>query len=146
MAFKRAIAGVCVLAALGVWSWYSDPYPSLPKVLEHAVALDGRQVEGFGEATVAYATDDGFVLISKGAALQVRTDVPVADPGTYVSVAGTFRAPDRLEADAVHFAKGRRIKIVVSLLPLAVLFVFAPLMIRFDPRERALTFRGTRHA
>jgi len=146
MARTRALAGILVLALFGAWAHHTNPYATLPEILAAPDTFDGRHVEGFGEATVSRAVPGGFVLVSKGVELHVLADAPVAAPGTYVAVAGTFRAPNRLEARAVHFARGRRIKMAVSLLPLGVLLVLGPWFLEIDPTARALGLRRSRRA
>jgi len=142
----RAIIGIVLLVVLGAWAHYSNPYPTLPEILENPQKFHGHRVGGFNEATVAKKTDQGFVLVSQGKELYVATDAQIADTGTYVSVAGTFRAPNRLAAEAVYFARGRRVKVLVSVLALVILLMFAPLALQVDKKHRALRLRETHHA
>ena len=146
MAWKRILMGCVVLALLALWADYASPYPALEEILAHPSRYDGKHVEGFSEAVVSRKTDGGFELVSDDASVRVLTKRPVAGVGTYVSVAGMFRAPDFIEAEAIYFAKRRGVKMLVSVTTLVVLLALAPKALRVDRQHRALSLREERDA
>lgn len=141
MAVGRILSGVALMALMGVWSWHANPNIDLADLLSEPDRYDGAYVEGFGEATVAELTPGGFMIqTGEGLRVEILSDVAPAPVGTYVTVAGHFRAPARVEAEAVRFAEGRRWKMVVSVVPLAALVLAHPRFMRF--RRTGIELRG----
>lgn len=146
MNWRRLAIGGAALAMLGAWAEFMCPFASLDDVLEQPARYDGIHIEGFGESVVGEKTPDGFMLLCGKTSVEIRTRLPIEKPGTYVSVAGTFRAPAAIDADAIDFALDRPEKVVVSLITLLVVLACAPLALRVDLERRAIALRERPHA
>jgi hypothetical protein len=141
MAPSRILIGSVLLLSLCAWAHYSNPYPDLGTILANPHQFAGQHVAVFVEARIVEKTGDGFVLVQRGNHLHVRADVGEAPAGEFVAVEGVFLPPDQLQATAWHIARGRRWKILVSLVPALLLIVLLPLALRFDRQKRIFTLR-----
>jgi len=146
MKISRIIVGLLLLASLCAWAHYSRPYPDLAEMLAHPEQYAGKRVAVFIEARVAEQTEDGFILTQRGHRLRVHTGIKDVPLNEFVAVAGIFQPPNRLHADSVHQAKGRRWKIAVSVIPVLLLVFLLPMALRFDRQTRAFTLRQKPHA
>ena len=97
-----------------------------------AVTPDGLQI-GAGPAPV----------LVTGAVIE---DQPV-DSGQWIDVRGRFLPPNRLQASALHVHRYRRLKILVSLIPLPLMFLLLRRTVALRPgRHHLLVLRTTDHA
>jgi hypothetical protein len=139
MSVFRILLGLVSLAALGAWANYSCPYPELGEILGNPQKFAGQRVAVFIEAKIVERTEDGFMLAQRGHRLRVQTNLAEAPLGEFVAVAGVFQPPDRLQAEAVHLAPGRRWKMAVSVIPVLLLAALLPMALRFHRRNKTLT-------
>jgi hypothetical protein len=146
MKISRIIVGLFLLASLCAGAHYSRPYPDLAEMLAQPQQYAGKRVALFIETRVAEQTEDGFILTQRGHRLRVHTAIKDVPPNEFVAVAGIFQPPDRLHADSVRHAKGRRWKIAVSVIPVLLLVFLLPMALRFDRPTRAFTLRQKSHA
>ncbi len=138
MAVYRIPIGLVLLVLLCAWANYSCPYPDLAKILGDPQKFAGQRVAVFIEARIVERTEDGFILAQRGHHLRVLTKIKEAPLGEFVAVEGVFQPPDRLQAEAIRLAPGRRWKMAVSVIPVLLLAVLLPMALRFDRRQRTL--------
>jgi hypothetical protein len=146
MPVYRILIGSALLVLLCAWANYSCPYPELDEILGNPQKFSGQRVAVFIEAKVVERTEDGFILVQRGHRLRVLTNIKEAPPGEYVAVQGVFQPPAHLQAEAVHFAPGRRWKIAVSVIPVLLLAVLLPMALRFNRRNGTLALRSELYA
>jgi hypothetical protein len=146
MKLSNIVVGLLLLASLCARAHYSRPYPDLAEMLAHPEQYAGKRVALFIETRVAEQTEDGFILTQRGHRLRVHTSIKDVPPNEFVAVAGIFQPPDRLHADSVRHAKGRRWKIAVSVIPVLLLVFLLPLALRFDRQTRTFILRPKPHA
>jgi hypothetical protein len=142
MSLFRILPGLALLFLLCAWANYSCPYPDLAEMLGNPQKFAGQQVAVFIEARIVERTADGFILAQRGHRLRVLADVKEAARGEFVAVQGVFQPPDRLQAEAIRLAQGRRWKIAVSVIPVLLLAVLLPMALRFDRRNGTLALRA----
>lgn len=135
----HAAWSAAAIAALGWWSWYSDPDPSLPEVIASAADFEGRQVKISDEPVVESVATDSFIVRSRGFRLRVSGRVSTDDVGRFVYVRGIFRRPAAsAEWDGIinpaehHVARGRRAKIWLSVIPVVWITVLLLRHFRID--------------
>ncbi len=133
--FHAAVSALAI-AALGWWSWYSDPDPSLSDVMARPASFEGQEIKIGDEPILESVNSDFFVVRSLGCRLRVAGTVSPDDIGQFIYVRGVFRQPtpgagcDGVISPAEHHvARGRHAKIWLSVIP--VLWVGALLLRHF---------------
>ena len=124
-----------VLAAL-IWYGHSaNPAVTLRDCLADPERYEGRRITLATEVTVVQTWPDSLIVHQAGLKVKVIGPPGNVRPGEYVSLIARFRSPGRLELEALHPARGRRAKIVWSILPLLLLAFFWLAAYRFDCRR-----------
>jgi hypothetical protein len=138
MAVYRIFIGLVLLVLLCAWANYSCPYPNLAEIIGNPQKFAGQRVAVFIEAKIVERTEDGFILAQRGHRLRVLTNIKEAPLGEFVALEGVFQPPDRLQAEAIRLAQGRRWKMSVSVIPILLLAVLLPMALRLDRRNGTL--------
>ena len=101
-----------------------------------------RRVEAVTPAGLEIRAGPAPVLVT-GAVIGDRS----VDPGQWIDVRGRFWPPNRLQASALHVHRYRRLKILVSLMPLPLMFLLLVRTVALRPgRHHLLALRTTDHA
>ncbi len=122
---------------LVVLIWYghsANPAVTLRDCLAEPARFDGQRITVATEVTVVQTWPDSLLIHQAGLTMKVIGPPGQARPGDYVSLVARFRTPGRLELETLHPARGRRAKIIWSILPLLLLAVFWLAAYRFDVR------------
>ncbi len=112
------------IVALGWWSWYSNPDPSLPEIMANPIRFDGREVKIGDEPIIESIDDNSFVIRSRGFRIRVSAQLSPDDIGRFAYVRGTFNRAEATEdcdgfiQPSRHYvARGRHAKIWISVIP-----------------------------
>jgi hypothetical protein len=112
-----------LLVLLGL-SWYgktNNPAITLQECLQQPDRYEGTRIQVATEVTVIQTWPDSLRVHQMGAFCTVVGPPGDARPGDFVSMSAIFHAPGWLELVELHPARGRRAKIIWSMLPLLVL-------------------------
>ncbi len=123
---------------LAVLIWYghsANPAVTLRDCLAEPERFEGRRITLATEVTVVQTWPDSLLVHQAGLRVKVIGPPGEARPGEYISLIARFRSPGRLELEALHSARGRRAKIIWSVLPLLLLALFWLAAYRFDRRH-----------
>ena len=114
-----------MLTALVVYGYYHNPNVTLEMCLENPEKYDGRTIAISTEPTIAEIHDGWFIFNQLGQRHKVFGDAGSGSVGDFFSMKAIFHKDSDLELVALHVAKARRWKILVSILPvLVVVFLF----------------------
>lgn len=139
MAYGRIAIGLLLLTAMGYWAHRTYPLPSAEQLASDPERFEG-ELGFFG--TLVEFTDDGIILAKRGQRFRATVQIDPRPPiGTTVSIHGEFHAPDHFTADQWHIHRGRRFKVVISVLPLLLVLPFVLRAIGFDRDRKAFTLR-----
>ncbi|RPH89500.1 MAG: hypothetical protein EHM72_20290 [Calditrichaeota bacterium] len=119
----RIVLYLVVLAGLVLYGRYFYPVISLQLCLEHPQRYYQQIINIGNEAVIEQVKDDGFVIRYLHHLVAVEGNTSNLKVGEYVYLRARFIAPDRLELMTMHIAEGRRMKIMLSIIP-AVFIIF----------------------
>ncbi len=142
---KRWIRMGGYLALLVVLIWYGKAYNpaiTLAKCMADPQKYDGTTINIGTEIIVREVLSDGFIVEQMGIRVPVKGEVTGVKGGQYVALSAVFHAPGWLELKQLYIAKGRRGKIVVSLLPLGIVVLVLVRRYRFDFRRLVIFERS----
>lgn len=97
------------------------PQPALSMCLADPNRYDGVVIHVGNETTVQSVEDSSFTVLYFGRPFRVEGHLPHSSIGKFVNFNARFIAPDRLQAQEVRVAAGRRRKIWVSIVPAGVI-------------------------
>ena len=108
-----------------VWYGYRfNPRVMLKMCLDDPIKYDGIGIEVGTEAKVTKLLPDGFIVKEAGRTIRVKGNPQNASMGDFVRMRAVFHKEGYLELKRLQVAKGKYIKIVVSIVPaLLVLFL-----------------------
>lgn len=120
------ICGLLILLALLVlYGYRENPFVTLRMCLGDPHQYDGQEINIAQEATVAQLLTNGFLLRQMDQIIRVQGDSQNASPGDYVRMKAIFHKENYLELKRLYVAKGRRLKMIVSVVPVMyILFLF----------------------
>ena len=118
----RQRIGWAALSAAGLWLLGAYSYSShenyrLADCYANPQHYDGRIVKLGSEAVIVSRDTSGFTLREGQARVRVLSPVPEAAVGSYVFVRGVFHQGGWIDPLAVRVATGRRLKMIVSIVP-----------------------------
>lgn len=130
------ISGFLIVLVGLVWYGYEyNPTVSLQMCLNDPLLYDGREIDAGMETKVVEIIPDGFILQQGGRTIRVMGDRQNASPGDYVGLQAVFHKEGYLELKSLYVAKGRRLKIVLSALPVLLVLFLLFKNFRFDWRR-----------
>ena len=135
MRILAIIGSAVVLTALGFYSDHCKPVVTLQDCLANPAKYDGYTIEIRQEATVGEVFSDGFTLVQMGDTISVQGRLANLSPGEYVTLRGVFHKEGHLVLEKGRVGRGRRLKMVASLLPL-------PLVLILLFKDYRFSFRG----
>ena len=101
-----------------------------------------RKVEAVTPTGLEIRAEETSVLVT-GTVIEGQ----LVEPGQWIDVRGRFLPPNRLQASALHVHRYRRLKILVSLMPLPLMFLLLRRTVALRPgRHHLLALRTTDHA
>ena len=138
----RIFGLILILAGLIHYGYRFNPEINLSKCLIDPARYDGREVAVRPEAKVIKRLPDGFVLQVMGHIIRVKGDPQNISQGDYVVMRAIFHKEGYLELKRIYVAKGRRLKILLSIVPaVLVLFLFFKIY-RFNWRRMLFAERN----
>jgi hypothetical protein len=145
----HAAWSTAAIAALGWWSWYSDPDADLPEIMAAPEAFEGQNIKIGDEPVLEAVEPEHFVVRSRGYRLRVAGTVSSADVGRFIYVRGVFRRPAPnsnnhgvIEPAEHYVASGRRAKIWLSVIPVAWIAVLLLRHFRVNPTRLSIEPRS----
>lgn len=134
-----------LLAGLSVYGRFHHPWTSYRECARDPGRCRGRVIESFREPMIGPIGPDGFTLLQRGEKpVFVHADTAGLKSGEYVGLRAVLLEDGSLEAMQFVVARGRREKMIISLIP-AALIVFLFLM-RFPFDFRRLIFERRNRA
>jgi hypothetical protein len=118
-----------------VYGYIFNPTITLVMCLENPARYDAKVIEIGTEATVADLISNGFVLRQFGMEIPVYGQVRDLAINDFVSLKAVFHREGYLELLKVHAAKGRRLKIWISVPPLFFVIGFFFYKYKFNLRQ-----------
>ncbi len=109
--------------------------------LNDPLRYDGKEIGVGTEATVVEILADGFLLRQMGQTIRVEGNSQNASPGDFVRLSAVFHRQGYLELRHLYVAKGRRLKIVLSIIPALLVLFLVLKTYRFDWRRLLFTER-----
>lgn len=103
--------------------------------LKDPLRYDGQEIGVGTEATVVEILPDGFLLHEMGQTIRVEGDPQNASQGDFVRMRAVFHKQGYLELKHLYVAKGRRLKILVSIVPALLILFFVLRTYRFDWKQ-----------
>lgn len=114
-----------LLIGLIYYGYRYNPRVNLSMCLNDPLKYDRYEVSIGTEAKVVERLSDGFILQEMGHTIRVKGDPQNVSPGDYVRLRAIFHKEGYLDLKLLYVAKGRRLKILVSIAPVVlVLFLF----------------------
>lgn len=110
------IAGASLLGICVYSHWIGD-HDDLPAYYARPEQFDNRLVDLNSAAKIVARTETSFTVAERGATIEVRATVPESAVGCYVYAIGIFHQEGWLEPHGVRIARGRRLKILISVAP-----------------------------
>jgi len=123
------------LAGMIRYGYEENPAVTLQECLADPARFDGQRIIIATEVTVVRTWPDSLWIRQMGKRCTVVGAPGAAQPGEYLSLIARFHAPGWLELEALHAAKGRRAKILWSILPPLLLAAGWVAAYRFDFRK-----------
>ncbi|MEJ2561767.1 MAG: hypothetical protein P8Z42_03670 [Anaerolineales bacterium] len=138
------IMAVCVtvVSALCIYAGLYPPVLTLDDCLAQPAAHDGEVIYTPHESTIGDIVDGGFLLRWGGREIPVRGARPDLPSGTYIMVKGVFHKEGYIEALTIHVGRYRRLKMLVSIAGVAIVFYLLWKNFTWDRRERAFRERN----
>lgn len=110
-----------VLLGLVVYGKMANPAVTLQMCLRQPSRYDGQVIQVGAEATVVAIRQDGFVIRQMGKTIPVIGGNEGIVIGDFVSLIATFHSTGFLELHESYVARYRRLKILVSILPVLLI-------------------------
>lgn len=137
----RILFYLFILGGLIVYGAARFPHPTLSMCLAEPSRYDGVVIHVGNETTVPAVEDSSFTILYLGRPVYVQGCLPPSSIGKFVNFNARFIAPDRLQAQEVRVAVGRRWKIWVSIAPAVVMIGWFFRRFRFCPATFAFQER-----
>ena len=109
--------------------------------LNDPLRYEGQEIGVGTEATVVEILPDGFLLREMGQTIRVEGDPQNASPGDLVRLRAVFHRQGYLELRHLYVAKGRRLKIALSIVPALLVLFLVLRAYRFDWKRMLFTER-----
>ncbi|MFB0565714.1 MAG: hypothetical protein ACETWK_08565 [Candidatus Aminicenantaceae bacterium] len=123
-----------VLICLVLYGYLSRDPVTLDKCLNNPIQYDGKDINVSIEATVVKLLSDGFFVRQMGRAIRVVGDPQNASVGDFVVMLAVFHKEGYLELKSLRVAKGRRLKVLISIPPALLVLFLLFWTYRFDLR------------
>lgn len=130
---------VLILVGLVYYGYRNNPSVGLQVCLDNPLGYDGREIGVGTEATVVRRLTDGFIVKELGRTIRVEGNPQEASPGDFVRMRGVFHKEGYLELKQLYVAKQRRLKILISIVPVLFVLVLFFRTYRFDWRRLLFT-------
>ena len=127
------IFGLLLVLAILVWYGYHfRPKMTLKMCLDDPLRYDGKEIGVWAESKVVELLPDGFLVKEMSYTIRVVGDPQNASPGDYVRMRAVFHKEGYLELKRLYVAKEKRLKIVVSIVPVLLVLFLLFKTYRFD--------------
>jgi len=126
-----------LLLSLVALVWYGCrfyPRMTLQMCLDDPLKYDGMEIGVGTEAKVIQLLPDGFIVREVGRTFRVKGNPQDASLGDFVRMSAVFHKEGYFELKHLQVAKGRYIKIVVSIAPALLVLFLLFRTYRFDLR------------
>ena len=130
-----------ILAGLLYYGHRFNPEIKLSMCLKNPTRYDGREIPVGTEARVIKRLADGFILQEMNHTIHVKGANQEISPGEYVRIRAIFHKEGYLELKRIYVAKGRRLKIFLSIVPAVLVLSLLFKIYRFDWRRMLFTER-----
>ncbi len=128
---------ILLLAGLSVYGRLHHPWISYRECVRDPGRCRGRVIESFREPMIGPIGPDGFTLLQRGEKpVFVHADTTGLKSGEYTGLKAVLREDGSLEAARIVVARGRREKMIISLIPAALIVLLFLIRFRFDFRDR----------
>jgi len=132
---------MAVVLALCIYAGLYPPFRTLDDCLAQPAACDGEIIYSPHESTIGDIVDGGFLLRWGDQEIPVQGVCPNLSQGTYVLVKGVFHKEGYIEALVIHVGRYRRLKMLVSIVGVAIVFYLMWKNFTWDRCERAFRER-----
>lgn len=126
---------VLLLIVLAYYGYRYNPRVNLSMCLNDPLKYDCHEISIETEAKVFERLPDGFILQEMGHTIRVKGDPQNVSPGDYVQLKAIFHKEGYLGLKHLYVAKGRRLKILVSIAPVVLVLFLLFRTYRFDWRQ-----------
>ena len=123
---------ILVMTGLLIYGKISYPVITLDMCFNEPARYDGITLSLGAAITVREIFADGFSIHQFGRIVKVKGDASGLAPGDYISIIAVFHKEGWLDLVDSHVARGRRYKILVSLLPAVLVLIFFCTSFTFD--------------
>ncbi|MDM7924464.1 MAG: hypothetical protein QUS35_00420 [bacterium] len=125
-----------LIAGLSAYGAFRHPWISYRECVKDPGLCRGRVIESFREPMIGTISSDGFILLQRGETpVFVHADTTGLKSGEYTGLKAVLREDGSLEAVRLVVARGRREKMIISLIPAALIVLLFLIRFRFDFRE-----------
>lgn len=121
-----------VLVGLIYYGYRNNPAVTLQMCQNDPLRYDQKEIDVGTEAKVVEVLPDGFLLKEMGRTIRVKGDHQNVSQGDSVRMQAVFHKEGYLELKRLHVAKGRRLKIFISIVPALLVLFFLFRTYRFD--------------
>jgi hypothetical protein len=121
------------LLFLSLYTHFKHPWIDLEKCLKDPERYHGREVTDFREPRIGEIKADGFILNQRnGSSIFVKADTTGLEQGAYIGLIARFHKDGYLKAIKYRIAKKRKMKIVISIIPVIIVAILLITSFRID--------------